>query len=119
MDRAAGELAPSAARRAGIVWKAVGLEAAGPAGPGPAVGAEPSGASPGPPCAPFPDPASPGSGSPDTTGGSSPPTGSATGLVTRVNGLVRDLAAVPAGQVATLAVRSGGGSGARPGGPGR
>src|SRR5215207_11516613 len=58
MDRAAGELAPSAARRAGYVWEAVGTEASG-ATPWVPAGAAAGLWAPGPAVTPFPEPTSP------------------------------------------------------------
>jgi hypothetical protein len=80
MDRVAGELAPSAARRAGYVWEAVGTEASG-ATPWVPAGAAAGLWAPGPAVTPFPEPTSPGSGSspPGTTGVTSSATGSVSG----------------------------------------
>ena len=80
MDRAACELAPSAAGRAGIVCETAGRGAAG-ALPSKPVEAPAGPWTPGPPRDPVPEPGSPGSGgSPSgTTGETSPPTAPATG----------------------------------------
>ena len=77
MDRVAGELAPSAARRAGYVWEAVGAETDGARASVPA-GAATGPWAPGPAVTPFPEPTSPGSGSSPVTGASSEATGSRT-----------------------------------------
>src|ERR671912_664645 len=76
VDRAAGELAPSAAGRAGFVTDAAGAVAAGAV---PATPVEVAGPwVPGSACDPVPEPGS-GSSPPGTTGPTSPPTAPVTG----------------------------------------
>ena len=80
VDRVAGELAPSAAGRAGYVWEAVGTSRgfAGPSGPANGTMGR---RVPAPAGEPTPGPLSPGTGPPGSTGGASPTTGPVTGAL--------------------------------------
>ena len=109
IDRVAGELAPSAARRTGYVGEAEATPAADPVPSKPVSGA-PGFPAPGPTLAPVPEPTSPGSGSPPgTTGASTAATGSSTGPSGRTTGPVTGLttsATRPTGRPTTSAARS-------------
>src|ERR687897_147017 len=94
VDRAAGELAPSAAGRAGFVTEAAGAVAAGAVPSTPVVVAGPW--VPGPACDPVPEPGS-GSSPPGTTGPTSPPTAPVIGASADPTGASADPTGASAG----------------------
>src|ERR687897_616420 len=115
VDRAAGELAPSAAGRAGFVTEAAGAVAAGAVPSTPVVVAGPW--VPGPACDPVPEPGS-GSSPPGTTGPTSPPTAPVIGTSADPTGReLGDPASGPGGDLRDPVDRAAGELAARSSGP--